>query len=254
MQTTFLGVGEACDPQLLNTSLLMWAGPKGDTCILLDCGFTAAHRFFAHIEDPDDLDALWISHFHGDHFFGVPLLLLRLWEMQRRSPLIILGPSGVEEIVGQAMDLAYPNVRSKMQYPLDFREVGPSDVLELLGGQWHFARTEHPRENLALRLGFGGKALYYSGDGQPSPASRELAAGCQLIVQESYLIEHEVAGHGSVAASLDLAREAGGERLALVHMQRDERRRYARIFQAEVEKTPDLGLLLPLPDDSVDIE
>ena len=93
---TFLGVGEACDERLPNTSVLIQPQNKETGSLLLDCGFTVPASFFAYNQDPEDLSAIWISHFHGDHFFGLPLLLLRLYEEGRRAPLpcknwLILG-------------------------------------------------------------------------------------------------------------------------------------------------------------------
>jgi len=254
MQVTFLGVGEACDPDLFNTSLLIQTGGQEPGHVLLDCGFTGAHRFFAQLDDPEKPEALWISHFHGDHYFGAPLLLLRLWEMQRQNPLIILGPPGLEDVLSRAMDLAYPNFRSKLGYPIEYHQVGPADELDLLDCRWSFAWSEHGRDNLALRLDDGRASVYYSGDGGPSPACRTMAAGCSLIVQESYLVQDEIAGHGSVRSSLDLARRAGAPQLALVHMQRQERRRFAPVFQAEYRTLQDVQVLLPEPGQNLLLE
>ena len=84
---------------------------------MLDCGFTVPSLYWQQTSDQDDLDALWISHFHGDHFFGVPALLLRLWEMKRSKPLAIVSQTGVERIVTQAMELAYPGFFAKTHLP-----------------------------------------------------------------------------------------------------------------------------------------
>ena len=78
MRVIFAGVGEAFDENLGNTTVLVTTGSgKRKRQILLDCGFTGAHAFWKASQDPMDLDAIWVSHFHGDHFFGVPLVLLR---------------------------------------------------------------------------------------------------------------------------------------------------------------------------------
>ncbi len=72
----FIGVGEAFDEDLPNTSILVRArDERNESSILLDCGFTAPPSFWKIAKDPDDLDAIWISHFHGDHFFVLPALL-----------------------------------------------------------------------------------------------------------------------------------------------------------------------------------
>lgn len=81
MQVQFIGVGEAFDERYANTSVLVTVpGPDGPTHVLLDCGFTAAAAYYRHANVGATLDAVWVSHFHGDHFLGLPLLLLRFWD------------------------------------------------------------------------------------------------------------------------------------------------------------------------------
>ena len=224
MKVHFLGVGEACDPERFNTSLLVISRSKNHY-ILLDCGFTTPHRYFADCFEPNQLDALWISHFHGDHFFGVPLLLLRFWEMGRTKPLLLVGPPGLEEKVAQAVDLAYPCFLGKLQYPLRFFQMEDGGSLQAAGFLWQVAATEHSQPCLALKLSGDGKTLFYSGDGRPTPASASLAKGCTLVVHEAYRVVGQIANHVSLAGCLDLARQAGCEKLALVHVAYSERER-----------------------------
>lgn len=224
MKVTFLGVGEACDPIFPNTSLLVESvTARAGRQLLLDCGFTVPHQYFKIHPKAEELAAVWISHFHGDHFFGIPLLLMRLWELDRRKPLYILGPSGVKGKVMQTLDLAYPNFSSKMHFPLFFREVEPGVQVEVAGHQWRTAAGLHSQRALALRLDAGGKALFYSGDGRPTPATEELAYGCDLAVHEAFNMAGDTPGHGSIRGCLDFALRVGLGNLALLHIQRDER-------------------------------
>jgi len=224
MKVTFLGVGEACDPLYSNTSLLVQSEAAGhDRQLLLDCGFTVPHHYFRLQPMAEDLDAVWISHFHGDHFFGLPLLLLRLWEMDRRKPLYIMGPAGVEVKVRQALDLAYPNFGAKMHYPLLFREVEPGVKVEAAGCQWRTAVGVHSQRALALRLDDVVHSLFYSGDGKPTLATEELATGCDLVVHEAFRLCGDTHGHGSIHGCLEFAAKTGVGKLALLHIQREER-------------------------------
>ncbi|HIJ90548.1 MAG: ribonuclease Z [Desulfobulbaceae bacterium] len=222
MEIHFLGVGEACDPECFNTSLLVLSGSKKHY-ILLDCGFTTPHRYFADCSDPEQLEALWISHFHGDHFFGVPLLLLRLWEMRRTRPLLLVGPGGLQEKLEMALDLAYPSFRLKLGYALRYLPVGEAASFEAAGFFWQTAAMDHSEPCLAVKVTSDGKSLLYSGDGRPTEAVVELARGCDLVVHEAYSVSGHIPGHGSVAGCLALARQAGCQKLALVHVGRLER-------------------------------
>lgn len=92
--------------------------------------------------EPDRLEAIWISHFHGDHFFGLPALLARFWQTKRKSPLLLIGQQGTAEIVTQTLGPAYLFFAQKIEYDL--------------------------RKDLAVRVGKGGKSVFYSGDGMPT--------------------------------------------------------------------------------------
>ena len=215
MKVHFLGVGEACDPERFNTSLMV---RSKNHYILLDCGFTTPHRYFADCSDPEQLGALWISHFHGDHFFGVPLLLLRFWEMGRTSPLLIAGPVGVQEKVEMALDLAYPAFGNKLRYALEYLPVVSGDSFETPGFWGQTAPMEHPQSCLAVRLTSGEKSLMYSGDGRPTETSTDLARGCDLLVHEAYSLSGQTPGHGSVAGCLALARLAACGSRGNIHL------------------------------------
>jgi ribonuclease Z len=175
MRVVFLGVGEACDERLPNTSL--WIQTQVDKqrkSVLLDCGFTVPSLYWQKTSNPEDLDALWISHFHGDHFFGVPALLLRFWEMKRTKPLVIVGQSGVESILRQAMELAYPGFIKKLAYPIEFNEMEPGQRVRAVGLEWRTAQSNHGQKNLAVRIEDGQHSVFYGGDGPsswPKPAA-----------------------------------------------------------------------------------
>ncbi|MCF8103988.1 MAG: ribonuclease Z [Desulfohalobiaceae bacterium] len=246
MEVTFLGVGEACDERYPNTSVLVRGAGR---TLLLDCGFSVPGGFFKRVQGADDLDAIWISHFHGDHFFGLPQLLLRLFETGRKKPLYFIGQSGIEDLVFQVMDLAYPSFSRKFGFELKFLIVDPGQEQRALGFKWQAAGTRHSQENLALGLDLDGCRLYYSGDGRPTSRNVEPAKGCELMIHEGFLLEGQIHGHGSVQGCLDFAREAGAKRLAIVHVQRDVRRREEERLKRLLESVSYCRAFLPVPGD-----
>ena len=164
MKVVFLGVGEAFDENLTNTSIWVRSKASGVAgSVLLDCGFTAPSAYWRQGVDREELDAVWISHFHGDHFFGLPALLLKFWEMKRVKPLLIVGQTRVEEVVRQAMDLAYPHFMNKLGFPLEFVPVNVNQTIDCAGFTWSFAENGHGQRDLALRLDDGKRSLFYSG-------------------------------------------------------------------------------------------
>jgi ribonuclease Z len=226
MHITFLGVGEACDPLHGNTAILVQPDGEATSTIMLDCGFTTPHRYFGISDDAEELQALWISHFHGDHFMGVPLLFLRFWEMGRRTPLMVLGPQGVADKVWAAMDLAYPGFRRRLTFSVEFVPLEPGQGTTAAGVGWRSAAIDHSQAALSVRIDDSQVSVFYSGDGRPTPASSALAMGTDVIVHEAFHFLGDTDGHGSVQGCLEFARQAGARLLALVHMERNDRKQY----------------------------
>ncbi len=246
MDIYFLGVGEACDGSQPNTSILIKTGAQESAGrILLDCGFSVPHCYISLNPSPEELEILWISHFHGDHFLGTPLLLLWFWEMGRQSPLHILGPPGVEAKIKEALELAYPNLLPRLDYSLSFFEIEPGEQKRISDTVWQAAYNEHSQPCLSLRLELQDKAIFYSGDGRPTPMTQALAKGCDIIIHEAYGLEDTTPGHGSISTCLDFSRSAGAKRLSLVHMQRDVRPQALAVIIKEQKKEPGMDILLP---------
>lgn len=249
MRITFLGVGEACDPEHGNTSFLVHAG--SDVHLLCDCGFTVPHSYFATCQDPEQLDLVWLSHFHGDHFFGMPLLLLRLWELGRRRPLTVCGQRGVGARVMQAMELSFPGFGPQLSYKVDFVEIEPGGRHQVAGLTLCTVETEHLQRNLGLFLDDGKRRLYYSGDGRPTPGVVELVAQCDIAVHEAFMLRDEFSYHGSITGCLHLANSCGACHLALVHLERKFRHDQAPVINTILEANS--HLILPVRGTRLDI-
>jgi len=254
VKVVFLGVGEACDERLPNTSIWIQTFVDGQKkSILLDCGFTVPALYWQRAADQEELDVLWISHFHGDHFFGVPALLLRFWELKRRKPLVLMGQAGIEDIVNRAMDLAYPNFMRKLTYPLEFITVEPGKNVSAIGLTWGFAENVHSQRDLAVRIEDGANSIFYSGDGAPTDETLYLAEHCDLVIHEAFRLDQVTAGHGTIKNVVDFAGKAGASIVALVHVQRDERRDRCMEILNVIGQTVDLKVLLPEPGYTIDL-
>lgn len=250
MRITFAGVGEAFDETLPNTSLLL---ESDTTSLLLDCGFTAASAFWQAARTPQDLDAISISHFHGDHWFGVPALLMRFVDEGRTRPLHIIGQPGVEHHVRQLTDLAYPNVLSKAAFEIRFHILLGCQEAKVGDMTISSAPADHPMPSLAMRVDCAGKSVFYSGDGRPTEETRTLATGCHLVVHESFSLEADKPGHGTVDSSIRFAVEAGAATLALVHIQRHARRNGLAAIKEMAAREDRVRILVPAPGEWLDV-
>lgn len=246
MRVTFAGVGEAFDELLPNTSLLV---ESGTSSILLDCGFTASCRFWGQATRPLELDAVFVSHFHADHYFGLPALVVRSIEEGRTKRLTILGPSGIESRFNRLMELAYSNAMTKARFEIFFIECVPGEDFKHSGFRFRFALNDHSMPCLAIRLDAGGKSLYYSGDGKPTDATVDLAENCDLVVHEAFTLDEITLGHGDVGTSLEMARKSGAKACALVHMKRTIRHTMMDMIRMAIETVPEVNAFVPEPGD-----
>ena len=252
MEITFLGVGEAFDERMPNTSMLVRTDIEGEpVTVLLDCGYSVPPRFWQKGLEPDTLDGIWISHFHADHAFGLPALLVRFWEEKRKKELCFLGQKGIESFVLKCLDLAYPKFYSRLGFSLRFEEVEPGEMVTVFGLSWSTAVNEHPQRDLALRLAAEEKTLFYSGDGRPTSEARSLGVGVDLMVHEAFHLSKDIPGHGTIAGSVEMARACKAKRLALVHIQRDVRRERFEEIRELARSVQEVEVIIPEPGDKI---
>ncbi len=244
---TFVGTGEAFDPELPNTSLL-YAGRR---TLLCDCGFRVPHAFWKFTADPSLLDAIYVTHLHADHSFGLPALLLWMREEGRTRPLDVIGGPGVGAWLDKLLELGYPGSFPPGRcYPIEPRELRPGEVLERGGLRLSNAKSGHGVRNLSLRIDEDGCSFAYSGDGAPSEATRELYRGVELLVHECYAADSAPRGHAGARELLSMAEELSIATLCLLHIGR----RNKEDVRAEVERyRGPVRVLLPAPGESVEL-
>lgn len=244
MKITFLGTGEACDISRRNTSILIENDKQHH---LLDCGFSSPLGYFAG--EPDTpLTTIWISHFHGDHFFGLPQLLVYMYLQKREEQLIILsGMTDCSEKIYSALELAYPGVWDKLLFPLHFLQVKPGEPLQCNGLTWDSAPVSHSQPAFAVKIASPERSLYYGGDGNPTVEAVKLMKGCDLVIHEAFSLTPEKPAHSSVEECLLLADELDIPQLALLHINRRSRR---RLREKDPPFRPPAATMLIFPEDN----
>src|SRR5580698_4097993 len=105
MQLQFVGCGDA-----------LGSGGRYNTCFhvtgdrvnfLIDCGASSLPALKRLDIARNEIDLILITHFHGDHFAGLPFLLLDAQFTRRTRPLVIAGPEGIETRLPQAMEVMF---------------------------------------------------------------------------------------------------------------------------------------------------
>jgi ribonuclease BN (tRNA processing enzyme) len=163
--------------------------------ILMEVGPTSLCAMKRMKFKPADIDMVLISHLHGDHFGGMPFLLLEyLYESPRRTPLTIVGPRRLEERTWRLFRTMFPGTKpdlgrlvSKLRFvvlePGCDEKIGPARIRAI--------RTPHMKRDisLALRIAIGGKSIAFSGDSGWTEELVPFVAGADLFLCECTYFE-----------------------------------------------------------------
>lgn len=236
MKALVLGAGEAFDESFPNTSVLI----ESETNLLLDCGFSVPQQLW---RSGVRVDALYLTHAHADHFFGVPAVLARMCDEPRTQPLPIITQYDVWLRLRQLLELAYPGSEAKRTFTLEFLEASPSRPLPLNELTLTFAPTRHGISNLAIRVAKGDRSICLSGDGAFTPQSQALYQGADLLFHEAYSFEQRNS-HSHIEDVVAMAVESQVKRLALTHIERNIRQNERARLEALRHDTG-IAVLLP---------
>ncbi|MDT7697071.1 MAG: hypothetical protein QOI75_6438 [Pseudonocardiales bacterium] len=109
MRLTVVGSGDAFGSGgRFQTCIAVSADPTGPPRVLVDCGATSLTAMRQQRLDPNDIDTVLVSHLHGDHFGGLPFLVLDGQFRRRTEDLTVVGPVGTGTRLEQAMEALYP--------------------------------------------------------------------------------------------------------------------------------------------------
>ena len=245
MKIEFIGVGEALDPILGTTSIFLDA----ETKLLVDCGYAVPRNFLDLGHSLDEIDAIYISHFHADHTFGLPFFLARCAEENREKPLALLGQPGLERYVTKMMTLGYPNTLSKLSSCVSFIE--STESIKFKNLTLAFAETAHSLKNYALRVSANNALFAFSGDGALTDASRKLYEHCSVLVHEGYKFSDSATGHATAKDVFNFAQTLPSlETLIFTHIERNTRKNELLRFLSLCESAK-FDILVPEPGDQV---
>lgn len=219
MRLHILGSGSASDPTLPNSSVVVTCG---DTRIMVDCGYSVAREAIAAFRDPDSVDALVFTHHHPDHCYGFVPTMIAWSDAGRRKPLKIATTDWGRR---QLLELQRLGLGPDWKPSFDYRWHRVPEPLALGPARLCFAPTDHTVPNFAIRIEADGVVLAYSGDGRPTPQSRALFTGADLLLHECYTLAPvpPEAGHCSFDVCAEMLASLSLGRLMLYHIREDQR-------------------------------
>ena len=193
VQITFLGTAGSWPTKERSASAIALQTEK--ELVLFDCGEGTQRQFFQSPASFMRLRRIFITHFHGDHFLGLPGLIQSMCLNQRSEPLDIYGPADATEMVGRALRLGYFTLR----FPVTVHALKPGESIELDGYRIRTGRAEHPVPALAFRLEEGPKRGRFDGElarslGIRGPDFARLEAGEPVQVGDRTIHPSDVQG------------------------------------------------------------
>jgi len=219
----FLGSGDAFGSGgRLQTCILLHAA---NTRILIDCGTTALIAMRRFGVDPNYVSAVVLTHLHGDHFGGIPFLILDAQLISKRtSPLLIAGPPGTGERLSQAMEVLFPGSSATQRgFPVEIvllnagrsEPVGPFTITPYLVNHISGAPA------FALRVECAGKIIAYSGDTEWIDTLVSTGQGADLFIAEAYFYSKQVRYHLDYSTLVKHLPRLNPKRVVLTHASMD---------------------------------
>lgn len=207
--------------------------------LLLDCGATTLTALKRDGIASASIGWVVLSHLHGDHFGGLPWLVLDGQFTKRTRPLVIAGPRGTEERFLQAFEALYPGApdaeRPFQTSVVELPERTPYQLGPAVITTFQVIHTPQTEPH-ALRIQYGGKVIAFSGDTEWTDALLEVADGADVFVCECNGFDRPIPGHIDYATLSEKRSQLGCKRLVLTHMGEEV---LARVGELDVEAAED---------------
>lgn len=224
MRFQFVGSGDA-----------FGSGGRFNTCFhvtgdqanfLIDCGASSLIALKSREIALNSIQTIFITHFHADHFGGIPFLMLDAqFFSKRREPLTIAGPPGLTEWYKRVMETAFPGSSTKKpRFELSLVELERSVTATVEGITIRPFRVNHGNPSgsfFAYRFDVEGRSIAYTGDTEWTDELIEAGAGVDLFIVEAYFYDKKVRLHLDLASLKEKLPRIQPKRLVLTHMSED---------------------------------
>ncbi len=224
------------------SSLLVMNGRK----IVVDCGLGVTRGLVDQGMALKDLDLIFITHLHSDHYLELGPLLHTAWTAGLKSPVTVLGPRGTGDYWRHFLESMQADIDLRMEDEgrpdlarlITFKSLDDGEMLHQDGLTVSAMRNEHPPlvDTFALRFSGGGHNVVFSGDTACLPKLADFAKGAELLIHEAMLgdaldalfkrigntddrlMKHWLRSHTMAGDAGKIAAQAGVKALALHHL------------------------------------
>lgn len=224
LKLQFIGCGDAFGSGGRFNTCFHLTGER--TNLLIDCGASSLIAMKQLGIDRNAIEAIVVTHFHADHFGGIPFFMLDAQFFSKRAtPLTIVGPPGLPHWYERVMETGFPgSSQTPPKFDLELREIAAGNTIDLgetrisafqalhgpPGGPYH-----------AVRIEVEGRSVAYTGDSEWTPELIDAANGTDLFIAEAYFREKRIQTHLSLSSIEEHLGELATRKLVLTHMSDD---------------------------------
>jgi ribonuclease BN (tRNA processing enzyme) len=208
----FLGTGNA-----FAMADRYWGSILVDDRILFDASPIIVPHLKKLNKDITKIEYIFLTHFHGDHFLGLPFLLLDYGYLKApQHPLEIVGPAGVKEKVQNITEASFPGLLHKFESRLDinYLEITKPGNYQTSDGKLKF-RAEDMKHGSSQAYGYkltiNGKTVSYTGDTDLCQGVYNLATGSDVMIIELSNPDQDVPGHMNIDKIKKLREKIGSD-------------------------------------------
>ena len=181
LDLSFVGTGNAFAP-----NGLCWNGFVANGRYLFEAPPQALMSLNRLGIDPNAIEAVILSHHHGDHFLGLPFLLLHWKHKGRRKPVRIIGPANTQAVARVVSEAVYPGI-FEQTYGIDWIESEPGRPFQVGTLTVESVLVSHDpklEQSLGFKCVLGGRKFAYTGDTAMCDAVLDLARHAEVLVSE----------------------------------------------------------------------
>ena len=220
LDLTFIGSGNAFAP-----GGLCWNGFVVNRKYLFETPPQALMSLHQVGIDPNTIEVVILSHHHGDHFLGMPNLLLHWKYMGRTTPVKIVGPPDTKKLSELLGETVYPGLMD-LDFDVEWIVARPGRCLKV--GDLVIEPVEAIHDDrLIMSLGFhcyiNGRKLGYTGDSILCDGVKDLARSSEILISECASKSDNIPVHMNLDDDIPIVRDTmpTASELILTHITPD---------------------------------